>query len=339
MKLNYKISVATLAILASLPTFAMAQQAGSTCAADIDGEAYFRISHQNSVTSPIHPKLEEVVASVSKATDGKLRLEIFPSAQLGGPVQALEQATLGENLIFYTQTGNLATVGMPDYSVFNGPFLTPTLEAANKLAESELMQEMTESLAEKADLRVLAINWFDSPRVFLGKRGYPTPSDLSGVKLRSPEAPAYMRTFKLLDTLPLALPFSELYLALQQGVVEAVEGGLDGMADANLMEVATTVTNTEHFRLFYGFAMNETLFKALPTSCQELLSTEFKAKGKGYSTGMSDITAERQKSLLDAGVEFVEVDREAYREATSGFYTMFPEWSEGLYDRAVAAMK
>ena len=336
---RYWMSVATTAMLAALPSAAAAQDAGASCGADLGSEAYFRISHQNSPTSPIHPKLEEIVASISEATGGKLRLEIFPSAQLGGPVQALEQASLGENIIFYTQTGNLATVGVPDYSVFNGPFLTPSLEAAERLASSALMDELAETLAERSDLRLLAINWFDSPRVFLGQRGYPEPSDLAGVKLRSPEAPAYMRTFELLDTLPLALPFSELYLALQQGVVEAVEGGLDGMADANLMEVATTVTNTEHFRLFYGFAMNEGLFKGLPESCQQLLVSEFETKGSEYSLGMNEITAAREAALREAGIVFVDANQDAYREATAEFYTLFPEWSEGLYDRAVAAMQ
>lgn len=337
MNKKHILSLAASALLAA-PVAATAQDS-TTCGTDLPAEAYFRISHQNSPTSPIHPHLEELVASVTEATGGKLRLELFPSAQLGGPVQALEQASLGENIIFYTQTGNLATVGVPDYSVFNGPFLTPSLEAAERLAGSDLMNELTETLAEKSDLRVLAINWFDSPRVFLGQRGYPEPSNLSGVKLRSPEAPAYMRTFELLGSLPLALPFSELYLALQQGVVEAVEGGLDGMADANLMEVATTVTTTEHFRLFYGFAMNDGLFQGLPTSCQQLLVSEFVGEGSAYSLGMNQITAERETELRAAGTVFVEANQDAYRQATAGFYTMFPEWSEGLYDRALAAMQ
>lgn len=331
------ISAAAVALCVAMPAAVLAQD--NTCRTDLVSEAYFRISHQNSPTSPIHPRLEEIVSSVTEATGGKLRLELFPSGQLGGPVQALEQASLGENIIFYTQTGNLATAGVPDYSIFNGPFLTPSLEAAEKLARSELMNELNETLAEKSDLRLLAINWFDSPRVFLGQRGYPEPSDLVGVKLRSPEAPAYMRTFELLGSLPIALPFSELYLALQQGVVEAVEGGLDGMADANLMEVATTVTNTEHFRLFYGFAMNEGQFRGLPDSCQQLLVSEFQQKGAEYSLGMNDITANRETALREAGLTFVDANQDAYREATAEFYTMFPEWSEGLYDRAIAAMQ
>lgn len=338
MKAALVTTISSLGILA-LASGAQAQELGAQCAAGLDREAYFRISHQNSTTSPIHPRLEQIVADVSAATDGKLRMEIFPSAQLGAPLQALEQASFGENIIFYTQTGDLATAGLPDFSIFNGPFLTPSLEAAEKLAQSDVMAEMKDQLAASASIRVLAINWFDSPRVFLGHKGFPEPSDLAGVKLRSPEAPAYMRTFELLGTLPLALPFSELYLALQQGVVEATEGGLDGMADANLMEVADTVTLTEHFRLFYGFAMNEDLFQGLPEACRDLLTTEFNEKGAAYSLGMNEVTANREASLREKGIVFVDANQDAYREATTGFYTMFPEWSEGLYDRVQSAMQ
>ena len=312
---------------------------GAQCAADLSGESYFRISHQNSTTSPIHPKLEEIVASVGEKTDGKLKLEIFPSAQLGGPVQALEQATFDQNIIFYMSSGNLATAGVPDYSVFNGPFLTPTLEAAQKLAASDLIADMNEELAAKGNLRVLALNWFDAPRSILGHKAYPNPEDLTGIKMRVPEAPAYMRTFEVLNTAPQAVPFSELYLALQQGVVDAAEGGIRGMADANLMEVAKTVTVTDHFRLFYGYAMSENLYKQLPVSCQELLVSEFTEKGDAYSAGMNDITVQAIADLEAQGTTFVQADQEAYRKATEPFYDLFPEWSENLLGRVRDAME
>lgn len=339
MKLKLLATATSLGVLALHSAAAYGQDVGAQCAAELDGEAYFRISHQNSPTSPIHPKLEEIVSEIGDATDGKLRLEIFPSAQLGGPVQALEQAAFDENVIFYMSSGNLATAGVPDYSILNGPFLTPSLEAAQALASSDVVVEMAEALASKGGIRVLALNWFDSPRSILGDAAYPNPQDLEGVQMRVPEAPAYMRTFEVLKTSPMAVPFSELYLALQQGVVSAAEGGIQGMDDANLMEVADTVTVTDHFRLFYGFAMSENLFADLPDACQSLLVTQFEQKGDDYSAGMNEITAQAIEELTAEGITFVQADQEAYREATEEFYTLFPEWSEGLYERVRGAME
>jgi len=339
MKFSTLASATSLCVIVLHSGAAFAQDRGAQCATELDREAYFRVSHQNSTTSPIHPRLEEIVANIDAATEGKLRLEIFPSAQLGGPVQALEQAAFDQNIIFYVTAGNLATAGVPDFSILNGPFLTPSLEAAQALAESDVVADMNDRLAAQGGIRVLALNWFDSPRSILGRDAYPTPDDLAGVTMRVPEAPAYMRTFELLRTAPMGIPFSELYLALQQGVVSAAEGGIQGMDDANLMEVADTVTVTDHFRLFYGFAMSENLFMDLPEACQNLLVSEFKSRGDEYSAGMDEITAQAIEELTAEGITFVQADQEAYRQATVEFYSLFPEWSDGLYQRVLSAME
>lgn len=323
----------------SAATGALAAANGEACGAALDKPVEFRISHQNSTSSPIHPQLEAIVADVEAATGGKLKLAVFPNAQLGGPVQALEQAALGENVIFYVTAGNLATVGVPEFSILNGPFLTDSLAQAQKLEESDLVHGWEDKLAEKARVRVLALNWFDAPRSILGHKAYPKPEDLAGIKMRVPEAPAYMRTFEALKTAPMAIPFSELYLALQQGVVDAAEGGIDGMAQANLMEVAKVVTVTDHFRLFYGFAMSEDLYDTLPAPCQAYLTEEFDEKGATYSAGMDAITAASVEKLKGEGVTFVAADEAAYKAATEPFYQMFPEWPAGLLDQVRAAME
>lgn len=320
-------------------TAASASDSGPACTKALSAPVEFRISHQNSPSSPIHPHLEKVVELVAKETDGRIKLAVFPNAQLGGEMQALEQAALGQNIIFYTTAGALATAGVPSFSVLNGPFLTATLEEAQKLEASDVVGSMEDDLAEKGNLRVLALNWFDSPRSILGHKGYAKPEDLVGTKMRVPEAPAYLRTFELLKSPPMALPFSELYLALQQGVVDAAEGGIDGMANANLMEVADTVTVTNHFRIFYGFVMSEDLFAALPEPCQKVMSEAFAAEGASYSAQMDGITAKRVEDLKAKGIKFVAADQDAYRKATQAFYTMFPEWPAGLVDQVRAAMK
>ncbi|MDW9766424.1 MULTISPECIES: TRAP transporter substrate-binding protein DctP [Sinorhizobium] len=320
-------------------TAVSATESGPACATALSAPVEFRISHQNSPSSPIHPHLEKVVDLVAQETNGKISLAIFPNAQLGGEMQALEQAAFGQNIIFYTTAGALATAGVPSFSVLNGPFLTGSLEEAQKLEASDIVASMESDLAKNGNLRVLALNWFDSPRSILGHKGYATPDELAGTKMRVPEAPAYLRTFELLKSPPMALPFSELYLALQQGVVDAAEGGIDGMANANLMEVADTVTVTDHFRIFYGFAMSEDLFAALPEPCQKVMADAFATEGASYSAQMDSITTKRIEDLKASGTKFVAADHEAYRQATEGFYTLFPEWPEGLVDQVRAAMK
>jgi TRAP-type C4-dicarboxylate transport system substrate-binding protein len=89
----------------------------------------------------------------------------------------------------------------------------------------------------------------------------------------------------------------------------------------------------------YGFAMSEDRFSKLPASCQGVLISAFQTQGEIYSDQMNDITMETIKDLKATGVTFVQPDIEAYRKATAGFYTAFPEWPAGLVDEVRAAMK
>ncbi len=121
--------------------------------------------------------------------------------------------------------------------------------------------------------------------------------------------------------------------------MNAIEGGIRGMDDAKLMEVAKIVTVTNHFRIFYGFAMSSDRFEKLPEACQKVMTEQFSEKGDVYSAGMNKITEEAVDSLKKRGVTFANADIAAYKEATRGFYTMFPEWPKDLYEQVQAALK
>ena len=337
---KFVYGTAVCAVTAAWLTSASAQDLGAACAKGLSNPVTLRLAHINSETSPIHPNLVKLVDRVQAQTSGKLSFQIFSSAKLGGIFQNLEQAALGENIVFYSDPSSLATAGVPEYNVLSGPFLIDSIPAGQKLVQSPLVQGWNEQLAKKGSIRVLALNWMDSPRSILGRsKFFTSPSDLAGVKMRIPQAPAYLRTFEALKAVTLSLPFSEVYLALQQGVVDALEGGVRGMSDANLMEAAKFVTLTDHMRVPYGFAMSEDRYQRLPKDCQELLKGAFVEQGKAYSDQMDAITRDTISELKTKGVRFETPDIDAYRNATASFYNAFPEWPAGLVDQVRATMK
>lgn len=318
---------------------AVAQDRGALCAEALRSPVQLRAAHINAPASPLHTHLGQVADAVSRATKGQLQLTLFPAAQLGNAPQLMEQAALGQNLIFYTEAGSLATAGVRDLAVLGGPFLIDDVAQGERLTQSALFKDWTERLAERGNLRILSLNWFDSPRSMLAKgRAFRTPADMAGVKMRVPQAPTFLRTFELLKTLPVALPFSEVYLGLQQGVVDGLEGGVRGMMDANLYEVADTVTLTNHFTLFLGWAMSEAQYQKLPSACRAVLTEAFQTGGRTYSAAMDGITREAVATLRARGIKFVDADHAAYRSATERFYSLFPEWSPGLLSRVRQAM-
>ncbi len=277
-----------------------------------------------------------VVAAVSERSGGKLVLNVFPAAQLGPVQDTVEQAALGADVISSGEPSLFAQYGVPDMSILTGPFLLDDVAEWQNILASDLMADWTSELAAQG-LRLLNLGWYVGERHIMGTGSYPTPDDLSGVKIRIPPLPAWTTTFELLAATPVTVDFAEVYTALSQGVVDALEAPLSTLRDSAFYEVAKNVSLTAHFRQFQGFVMSEELFQGLPVEYQQILVEEFTRGGEAVTALEFEGQDQARADLEAEGVTFHDADQDAYREATAAFYTSNPAWSSGLYERVVAA--
>jgi TRAP-type C4-dicarboxylate transport system substrate-binding protein len=292
-----------------------------------------RLAHVLQPSAQAHIVAEEVAERVAERTEGRVQITVFPSAQLGTTTEIIEQATFGEPVIGYGDAAYLSTFGVPELAILGGPFIIANNEEGQRLAASDLVQGWFDQLAEESGLRVLALNWFDGARHIIGQDGYPMPSDLEGVLMRIPPIPTWQNTFEPLGAVPVTVEAQEVYSALSQGVVEAAESPLVGMANFNWQEVADTVTLTGHFNLFLGWTMSEEVFQSLSEEDQEIMLEEFQAGGRELTERNAAIVGETRADFEAAGVEFVQPDLDAYREATRAFFEFYPEWPDDLIDQ------
>jgi TRAP-type C4-dicarboxylate transport system substrate-binding protein len=231
----------------------------------------------------------------------------------------------------------MAQFGVPELAAVGGPFVVANSEEAERLAFSDLMRDYYDRLAKTAGIRVIALNWFDGARHMVGKAPYPKPSDLKGVKMRVAPVETWLKTFEPMGVVATTIEAAEAYTALSQGVVTAAESPLTGIADKKWHEPAKHITLTGHFNLFLGWVMSENVFQSLSEEDQAILMEEFR-KGGQELTAKSEALQEEIRTDFEAqGVQFHTPDLEAYREVTSGFWTSFPDWQEGLYDKIRAA--
>jgi len=317
-----------------------ARASASACAAAEMRPLSLRLGHINEAVSPVHRFAVEVAEKVTAGSQGKIRIEVFPTAQLGNIPELMEQATLDQPIIFYAESGTLSTLGVRELAALGGPFLIRNLDEGIRLANSKLLEGWFDRLAARGKVRVLALNWFDTPRSILAKdRAFETPDKLKGFKIRVPQAPTFVKTFDLLGAVPVTLPFAEVYLGLQQGVVNGLEGDLKGMLDTKMYEVTNTVTLTRHFNLFLGWGMSERIFQSMAPACREFVTAEFRAGGERKSQAMLPAVAEAEAALKSRGLRFVEADITAYQAATAPFYSAFSDWPPGLLDQIRAATK
>jgi len=293
-----------------------------------------RVSSVNPADSIELKTLEEVAQNIDDKSDGALKLEIYPSGQIGSTSDTAEQAASGEDIITFIDAGTASSLGNPDMSILGGPFLFEDTEQAATFAKSDVMQEMVDELAENGNIRVLAFNWLDGPRHIWGKSAYPQPVDLKNVKVRTPPIETWDRTFKPLGAVTTTIENTEVYSALEQGVVEAAEGPLNGTVAQKWQEVAPELTLTGHFRTFLGYAIGEKTFHKLTPELQQLLIDEFQAGGDLATKRFAEAEDETLAEIEKEGVTAHKADLRAYQDATADFYDDYGDLLKKVRDAA-----
>ncbi len=296
-----------------------------------------KIATVNAPTSESWKAVLAAAERVTARTEGRVAFQGFPSAQLGSTTDSIEQASQGLPVMTFTSASFLSTFGVPELSIVEGPFVVSSNAEGEQLAFSPLMQGFYDRLAETAGLRVVALNWFDGPRHMIGTAAYPTPDALKGVRMRVPPVETWLKTFEPMGVIATTVQAAEVYSALSQGVVTAAESPLTGLRASGWFEVAKHITLTGHFNLFTGWVMSEAAYQGMSEGDRAILMEEFRAGGQQLAQLSADLEGEIRKEFEARGVTFHEADIEAYRAATAGFFTSFPDWPAGLYDQVRAA--
>src|SRR5699024_744919 len=203
--------------LAGLSTLAMAMS--SAYAADPEYE--FTFAHVLIESTPNAQAAEKFKEEVEKNSDGKIKINIRPAAQLGGDVEIIEQTQMNLVQIAIPPTGNLANFDQKMF-LFDLPYLMPNEEAMKRVLDGEVGREILDGL-EKSNLK--GINYWGAGfrNMTNNIRPITKPDDLKNIKMRVLQAPTVMATYRTYGANPTAMAFTEVYNGLQQGVIEGQE--------------------------------------------------------------------------------------------------------------------
>ena len=296
-------------------------------------------AHVLAPTEPTHIVAREVAKRVKERTNGGIEITVYPSSQLGFLPDVFEQIKLGAPIIAHIEPSWAADLGSPNLAATQGPFLIENYDEFKKLIDSDLMKKWSDILIEKAGVRIMTWNWYFGPRHIISNRGYMSPDDLKGVKVRCPPSTTWVNTFKVLGATPVTLAWGEVYTGLSQGVVDAAEAPLSTLLGSKLYEPSKVITLTGHFKAINCKLINEKFFKSLPEEWQQILKEEITKCGEM----MSKMTVENQRKfkedLAAKGVKFVEPEILLYKAKSKDFYTMDKRWPPDIYDQMMTAIK
>ncbi len=267
-----------------------------------------QFAHVYEVGHPLHKAALMASAQIAKDTAGRIEVKVFPASSLGKEKALNESLSLGTVDIIYTGAGFAGSIYGP-ISITDFPFTLRGLAHWRAYGESDLFKELADGFAKATGgNRITAISYYGTRHVTSNKPIL-TPADMKGLKIRVPNAPAYVLFPKAVGANPTPMAFSEVYLALQQGVVDAQENPLPTIQAKKFYEVQSNINLTGHIT-------NSTFTVVAASALRKMSDADREAVAKVLVETADWVTAEIVKSeqelvgwFRDKGVKVNDIDR------------------------------
>ncbi|MDN3522149.1 TRAP transporter substrate-binding protein [Halomonas ramblicola] len=264
------------------------------------------------------------------------QVEYYHSGQLGDERQLIQKLRAGT--VDLAAISSIMSSVSPEFALFDMPFLVKDRDHLKRLDQEIIMQD----LAQKADEKGLNLisTWENGFRhITNNEHAIETPEDLEGLKLRTPQSEWRTLMFETWGANPTPMAFSEVFVALQTGVVDGQENPLSNINGAKFQEVQDYLSLSNHVYSPIWLTAGKGGWGKLPEDVRTAI-TEVAAETQDWALAKG---AELDDSLLEAmrgeGMEVNRVDRDAFVEASNPVYAEFAEQVEGgqeLVDRAMA---
>ena len=294
----------------------------------------FRLAYVMAQGGTSHIAAEKFSELVEQRTNGKIRVKLYPNGVLGHDRILIEGLTL-RSVDMVISGPSIIGWYTPEYGVFEAPFIFRDYEHMEKVMEGEIGQELATAIYSKRKIYFPAF-FHRGPRYLTTtNKKVISPSDLKGLKLRVPELPVYIKSWKIFGANPTPLAYSDMFMALKQGVVDGQENPLETIYTSHLHETQKYAMKTEHLISFYIATIGDYFFEKFNVDEQKILQDAISEAADFQNSLMKKYEEEYIKELTKAGVEFIEVDKEAFEklalEKLPGIFQ--DKWLPGIYQR------
>ncbi|WP_404863308.1 C4-dicarboxylate TRAP transporter substrate-binding protein [Georhizobium sp. MAB10] len=296
-------------------TTALALVAGVVSAQEFS----LNLSTSQTLQDPLVIAMQGAEQRIEERSEGRVDVTIYPSSQLGEDNDVLEQIRNGAPIAALVDAGRLAPLHA-ELGILAAPYLVDDYTQYAAITDSPVYGEWVEELAESSGIRLLNYNWFQGTRQMITKKEITAPADLSGVRVRTIDAPSWIATVESMGATAAPMAWSEVYSALQLGAIDGAEAQLTGAYGIKLHEVATNIALTNHIQLFTGLATSQAWWESLPEDIRTIIDEELKAAGDEATRMTVERLGEVQTEMEAAGVVFNEVDMAPFRDATASVY-------------------
>lgn len=254
---------------------------------------------------------------------GKITVELFPAGTLGSEQEMTEMVKIGTLDFTLPGCSNMSNVD-PSFSAVSLPFLVKDFDAAHKLQDGELGDALKE-LAQSYGYKILGWGDLGMAQITNNKKAINSVADMAGLKMRSPNEEASIKTFESLGCSVSTLAFSELYLGMSQGVVDGQFNPIDAIYQQKFYEVQDYLAMCNIFYYGINFVMSDSKFASLDADTQNLI-LEAAAKAQEASRTYAKEADQKYLDMIKEEGGFKEIttpDTSEFAEAVKPVYDMF----------------
>ena len=273
--------------------------------------------------SDVHPlgyptveAIQRMGKKLESATAGRISIQMFPSMQLGGEKEMIEQAQVGALQIARISVGAMGPV-VDDLNVFNLPFVFRDEAHMRKVIDGPIGQDLLQRTSSAPTSRLIVLGWMDAgTRNVYANKPAAKPADLKGMKIRMMGNPLFVETMNAMGGNGVAMGFNELFSALQTGVVDGAENNPPTLLAQNHYQVSKVYSLTGHLIIPEIFVFSKRTWETLSKADQGLLRKLSREAQFEQRKLWDAYVGEAEAKLKAAGIQFVKADKAAFYQAT-----------------------
>lgn len=263
MTLRRLVLAASLALPFALPTASFAQ-----------APIIIKFSHVVAPDTPKGKGAQRFKELAEQRTGGKVKVELYPNSQLYKDKEELEALQLGSVQMLAPSLAKFGPLGVKEFEVFDLPYLFKDTDAFRAVTEGQLGADLFKKLEPKG-IKGLAY-WDNGFHIMSANKPLHSVADFKGLKMRIQSSKVLDAQMRALGAIPQVMAFSELYQALQSGVVDGTEGVPSNFYTQKIFEVQKHMTLSNHGHLAYAVIVNKKFWEGLPADIRTQLEGAMK---------------------------------------------------------------
>ncbi len=288
-----------------------------------------------------YPTVEAVIAlgkKVEAASGGRISIQMYPSMQLGGEKEMIEQAQVGALAFARISVGPMGTL-VPELNVFNLPFMFRDDDHMDKVIDGPIGNELLKKLSDHPTAGLIGLCWMNAGtrNVYNSRKPIRSLGDVKGLKIRMMGNPVFVDTMNAMGGNGVAMGFDQLVNAMQTGVVDGAENNAPTYATGQHYRYARYFSLTGHLMIPEILVFSKKIWSALARDDQAMIARFAKDAQQEERVLWHDMEEKSVRQIEAAGVEIISIgDRESFRAAVQPVWERYGKQHAELIERIEA---